>query len=116
VKETNALEYRCFERGIYRETLACGTGALAVARVAESLGLVDDACIPVWPHRCRWHDRTAEIQVRKTCNGWVLHWRPSMLCEGTFMTEAARGDAVDPPPAYPPSAEKSAQYGSVSFN
>ncbi len=117
VKETNTLEYRCFERGIYRETLACGTGALAVACVAESLGLVEDDCIPVWPHRCRWHDDNAEIRVRKTSDGWVLHGRPSMLCEGTFVTERSQGSTMGPATAYPSQAEKSVQhYGSVSFN
>jgi diaminopimelate epimerase len=87
VKEANALEYRCFERGINRETLACGTGALATAFVAERLNVVRGADIRVWPHRCRWHEEDSEIRVRKSTEGWVLYGRPTMLCEGTFNWE-----------------------------
>jgi diaminopimelate epimerase len=84
VESENVLEYRCFERGINRETLACGTGALATAFVAERLDIVQGNTIRVRPHRCRWHEEDAEIQIEKSAEGWVLHGRPIMLCEGTF--------------------------------
>lgn len=87
VKEANALEYRCFERGINRETLACGTGAMATAIVAERLGIVSGHNITVWPHRCRWHDEEAAIQVQKNSEGWMLIGRPVMLCRGMFNSE-----------------------------
>lgn len=86
-KETDTLEYRCFERGINRETLACGTGALACAFVAERLGLVRGRTITVLPHRCRWHDPDAVIRIRKSAEGWILFGRPILLCHGTFNSE-----------------------------
>jgi diaminopimelate epimerase len=92
LKESNALEYRCFERGINRETLACGTGALATAVVAERLNIVRGRTITVLPHRCRWFDEEAAIQVKNTTEGWVLLGRPILLCQGTFNSERFLSD------------------------
>jgi diaminopimelate epimerase len=80
----DALEYRCFERGINRETLACGTGAIACSVIARRLKLLDSKTINVWPHRCRWHDPNVEIQVKESDQGWVLHGNPTLLFEGVF--------------------------------
>lgn len=85
VKDSEILEYRCFERGVNHETLACGTGALAVAFVARELKVVNDNKIIIWPHRCRWDDPTAEIIVEETKSGWLLNGNPCMLLKGTFM-------------------------------
>lgn len=82
---TGVFEYRCFERGIYRETLACGTGALAVSFVLRQLNLLDTNLIAAWPHRCRWHDPGASILVEENENGWALYGNPSMLFEGKFL-------------------------------
>lgn len=82
---TGVFEYRCFERGIYRETLACGTGALAVSFVLRQLNLLDTNPIAAWPHRCRWHDPGASILVEENENGWALYGNPSMLFEGKFL-------------------------------
>jgi diaminopimelate epimerase len=83
-KGAGALEFRCFERGINRETLACGTGALAVSFVARRLNLVETNKIILWPHRCRWHDPEAQIIVNEDRKGWHLYGNPVMLFEGVF--------------------------------
>jgi diaminopimelate epimerase len=83
--DSEILEYRCFERGVNHETLACGTGALAVAFVARELNMVQDNKIIIWPHRCRWEDPNAEIIVEENKSGWLLNGNPCMLLKGTFM-------------------------------
>ena len=83
--DANAIEYRCFERGIFRETLACGTGALAVSFVNRRLNLLNADRITVWPHRCRWEEPEAQLVVRETTSGWFLYGNPLMLFEGKFL-------------------------------
>ena len=87
VENSKILEYRCFERGINHETLACGTGALAVAFVAKELNMVDSPKVVVWPHRCRWEIPDAEMKVEKCDRGWLLNGNPRMLLQGQFMWE-----------------------------
>jgi diaminopimelate epimerase len=83
----NVLEYRCFERGINKETLACGTGALAVSFVARRLKLIKTKQITVWPHRSRWYDPDGFILIDQSKNGWSLNGKPAMLLDGKFMLE-----------------------------
>jgi len=83
-KKAGALEMRCFERGINRETLACGTGALAVSFVARRLNLVKTNRVVLWPHLCRWNDPEAQILVNEDREGWLFHGPPVMLFEGVF--------------------------------
>lgn len=85
IRDSEILEYRCFERGVNHETLACGTGALAVAFVARELNVVNGNKIILWPHRCRWDDPSAEIIVEENTSGWQLNGNPYMLLKGTFM-------------------------------
>ena len=82
--ESQILEYRCFERGINRETLACGTGALAVSYVARKLAVTRDRQITLWPSRCRWYEHDAEIQINEGDTGWRLIGRPRELLAGAF--------------------------------
>jgi len=87
------IEYRCFERGIFRETLACGTGATAVAVVARRLGKISGREITLLPHLCRWHDRDAVIRIVERDNGdWCLVGTPRMLVEGNFVMEQAESE------------------------
>ena len=89
VDRTRALiEYRCFERGIFRETLACGTGAVAVAAVAGRAGTLAARDVTVLPHRCRWQERDAAFQVREHTDGnWQLMGSPRMLVAGEFLVD-----------------------------
>jgi diaminopimelate epimerase len=89
--ELGAIEYRCYERGINRETLACGTGALSVAYAASALGLAAGGEFNVWPHRCRWYEPDALIRVRQApAHGWLLEGNPRMLCKGSFLDQDFR--------------------------
>ncbi len=78
------LEYRCFERGIFRETLACGTGALAVSFVSHRLKRIHTDTIRIQPHRCRWELADAEILVRRDGTEWFLNGNPTPLFEGEY--------------------------------
>lgn len=83
-EQKNIIEYRCFERGINKETLACGTGALAVAFVAKRMKLISGNKISVWPNRCRWHDQTASIVVEGKETGWIIQAKPQILMQGDY--------------------------------
>ena len=85
------LIYRCFERGINRETLACGTGALAVCYVAKQLALVQSSSITIQPHRCSWYDADAKIRVEKDERGWTLNGDPAKLLAGVFAYTVSDG-------------------------
>lgn len=77
------LEYRCFERGINRETLACGTGAMAVAYVARQVFGVGGDSTPVLPHRCRWYKKEAAIEVLAEEDRWYLRGQPEIALRGS---------------------------------
>ncbi len=78
------IENRCFERGINRETLACGTGSLAVAYVFSHLHQTWQDEIDILPHRCRWHDEGARIRIQRTDSGWRLSSSPVLLFDGIY--------------------------------
>ncbi len=89
-----SVEYRCFERGIFRETLACGTGAIAVAVVAAHLQKVQGPEVKILPHLCRWHDGDAYMRAVTESNGeWSLSGNPRMLVDGNFMLDPETSEA-----------------------
>lgn len=87
VSENGVIESRSFERGIDKETLACGTGALAVAFAARQLHMVKSDRIEVWPKRGRWLDqfKDARLRVSRDSSGdWWLETEPRCIFSGTF--------------------------------
>ena len=78
------LEYRCFERGIKKETLACGTGALACALVMSKIKGFFSNTITVWPHLYRVSQPQAQIKVKAYPNGWRIYGEPVLLVDGIF--------------------------------
>jgi diaminopimelate epimerase len=114
VDNSGVIEYRCFERGIYRETFACGTGALAVSFVLQRLNLLDKSPITAWPHRCRWNNPEAHILIEETDHGWALYGNPFMLFEGRFLFQRSLHhpkSAIDSPTL---GAEQSVEPGVIS--
>ena len=83
-RDSGNIEYRCFERGIDRETLACGTGAIAVAYVAKQLNKVKQKKIRMIPYRCFWYDPEAVLVIEDTDDGWRLSGRPKLIIQGSF--------------------------------
>jgi CheY-like chemotaxis protein len=78
------INLRCFERGINRETLACGTGALASIYISKKLQLINKDICKIYPFRCHWYEPLAFIQVSETENGWYLNGYSRKLFEGIF--------------------------------
>jgi diaminopimelate epimerase len=83
IRDSSGLvEYRTYERAIDRETLACGSGAVALTFVAQRLGLLARRRTVLWPHRCRWSRPEARLTVEETESGFVLTGRPRRVCAG----------------------------------
>lgn len=92
----NQIEYRCFERGIDRETMACGTGALAASYVARRLGFLDQTPITVLPHQ--GNHQHARFHINATQHGWHIATRPWFIFQGTYSHASPARDR-DPYPA-----------------
>lgn len=95
ITEDGQIENRCFERGINRETLACGTGALAVSYVVRHVMGYESSSLTVLPLRCLWHDPDAAIRIQQTDSGWRLSTRPVLLFEGTYQLPKAPAGRMD---------------------
>ena len=86
-RRSSAIEYRCYERGIYRETLACGTGAVAVAYIVNHFQGYEGNSIKILPHRCRWFRPDALMAVSSSEDGWILEGQPDLVAEIGFRFE-----------------------------
>jgi len=87
VSEEGIIESRSFERGINKETLACGTGALAVAFAAHQLHMVQSDTIEVRPKRARRLDQFKNARLlasRDPSGAWWLETEPRCIFSGTF--------------------------------
>jgi len=94
---SQSIEYRCYERGVYKETLACGTGAVAVAYIVDHFLGYEGNAIKILPHRCRWFKPDALMAVNNSGDGWVLEGQPDMVAEIDFRFEP-HPDKADFPP------------------
>jgi diaminopimelate epimerase len=88
----DSIEYRCYERGIFRETLACGTGAIAVAYIVKHFQGYEGNGIKILPHRCRWFKPHAVMAVNNSEDGWVLEGQPDIVAEIDFRFECPLSD------------------------
>ncbi|MEI2782328.1 MAG: diaminopimelate epimerase [Candidatus Competibacter sp.] len=82
---TSTIQYRTYERGVDRETLACGTGAAAIAYIAKVLGMTADVKgVSLLPTLANRHEPDASLVVTMTESGILLNGLPSFLFDGRF--------------------------------
>lgn len=82
-----AIDYRTWERAINRETLACGSGALACVHVCG--GSDGPEARAARPYRCRRHRPDTELAVADGPDGPVLIGHPRAVCTGLVPPGAA---------------------------
>lgn len=80
----DSIEYRCFERGVNRETLSCGTGAVACYAAARNLNLIQSDRVGILPHLCRLFNPESGFTIQKTGNSTCLFGEPQVVCNGDF--------------------------------
>jgi diaminopimelate epimerase len=88
------VEYRCFERGIFKETLACGTAAVAVASILRELGRTESRELTFWPKRSRDNSfySNASIQVAQDDAGdYWLRGQAKRVYDATLRTSEYPG-------------------------
>ncbi|MGE0087804.1 MAG: MFS transporter [Desulfococcaceae bacterium] len=84
------LEQRTFERGVYRETWACGTGAVASSFAARHLNMISTDEILVLPYLSRLRDPNSKLQVKQTGEDYFLYGTPVFLFRGTAEFKESR--------------------------
>jgi diaminopimelate epimerase len=94
VPGADVVEYRCFERGIFKETLACGTAAVAVASILRELGRTESRELTFWPKRSRDNSfySNASIQVAQDDAGdYWLRGQAKRVYDATLRTSEYPG-------------------------
>lgn len=80
----NIIDNRCFERGIARETLSCGTGAVASAYVSFALKRITEDNIIVQPKKCWVHNQNLHYRIKRYHGVWIIFGKPDQVCTGTY--------------------------------
>lgn len=88
------IHCRSFERGNLRETLACGTGALACAAV-----LGKGEVIQVIPEMARRYMPAAAYTIIAGKDEWTLYGTPQLIWEGMWMGSPSSGETLPSPVA-----------------
>lgn len=73
-EEEQLVEYRCFERGVFKETLACGTAAVAVGVILRELGRMQGNALKFWPKRSRDNPFYAKSRIEVSLGDDGLWW------------------------------------------
>lgn len=79
------LEYRTYERAINCETLACGSGASAIAWTYWENNFISEKVIEIQPYRCAWYRSDAFLRVSKTTKGIILYGFPELVYKGEML-------------------------------
>ncbi len=86
ILEDNKIAVRCFERGINLETYACGTGATAVAVMANELGISTAKQIIILPWRAGFEElyRDNRIIVNNDHGYYQLATQSTFVSKGEY--------------------------------
>lgn len=112
VDNRGIIEQRTFERGVNRETWACGTGAVASAYIAHRLKLIAGCETQVLPYLCRLRNPNFHLRVKPIGADYFLYGQPLRLFDGVYQfNEPLETDNT----AFPPPLPEKTQfiYGSV---
>lgn len=78
------IEYRTFERAINKETLSCGTGALACACVVQALNLAEIETTPIYPYQYnKNHPDSFYVLASQTPapDQWKITGKPELISD-----------------------------------
>ncbi len=84
---TRVVEQRCFERGIEKETLACGTGMVASAYTLHALGMIQSDTTFIHPLKCRSYRPETCVCIERRHARYVMYGKPVWICTGMFRQE-----------------------------